>query len=244
MEMDMHSRNATKAPPWKAVGCHQLDRIPLIEFDTLLRPFQRAVILATHPFDEVLACGGLLQILSLRGHALQLISVTDEAYGPDDLPQGRSVAQALENSDSLRRLGIPPVQLKWVRGRFPPERLADRQNGLEEFLLRYLRPGDVVFAPWRQDGDADREAVGRCAHVVCDLLGARLVEIPIKAWHWASGEDDNLPWRRTRKLVLDHPTLARKLHAINSQASLQTEWPSPRLNERRHLQLHYELFIL
>src|SRR5699024_7646289 len=26
MEMDMHSRNATKAPPWKAVGCHQLDR--------------------------------------------------------------------------------------------------------------------------------------------------------------------------------------------------------------------------
>ena len=242
MEMDMHSRKATKAPPWKAVGCHQLDRIPLIEFDTLLRPFQRAVILATHPFDEVLACGGLLQILSLRGHALQLISVTDEAYGPDDLPQGRSVAQALENSDSLRRLGIPPLQMKWVRGRFMPNQL--RPDSLLDFLLRYLRPGDVVFAPWRLDGDPDRETVGRGAHAACEMLGARLVEMPIQAWQWASGEDGNLPWRRSCKLVLDHPTLARKRHAIKFQTSGPMDWLAYRSDERWHLQLHYELFIL
>lgn len=127
----------------------------------------------------MLACGGLLQILSLRGHALQLISVTDEAYGPDDLPQGRSVAQALENSDSLRRLGIPPLQMKWVRGRFMPNQL--RPDSLLDFLLRYLRPGDVVFAPWRLDGDPDRETVGRGAHAACEMLGARLVEMPIQA---------------------------------------------------------------
>ena len=244
MEMDMHSRYATQATPRSMAGCKQLELISTVEFDALLRPSQRAVILATHPFDEVLACGGLLQILSLRGHALQLISVTDETFDPQATEDGRSVAQALENSDSLRRLGIPPLQMKWVRGRFLPERLADRQSGLEEFLLRYLRPSDVVFAPWRHDGDADREAVGHCAHAACEALGARLVEMPIKAWHWASGKDGNLPWRRTRKLVLDHPTLARKLHAIKSQASRHMQWLPPRLDERRHLQLHYELFIL
>jgi LmbE family N-acetylglucosaminyl deacetylase len=244
MEMDMHSRNVTKAPPWNLLGCAQLERVPLIEFDRLLRPCQRAVILATHPFDEVLACGGLLQILSLRGHALQLISVADEACAGDTPPQGRSVAQALENSDSLRRLGIPALQMKWVRGRFPPNRLAARQDSLLDFLLRYLRPNDVVFSPWRYDGDPDREAVANAARDACEMLGTRLVEMPIQAWQWASAEDVSLPWRQSRKLVLDHPTLARKRHAINSQASGALEGLAFRSDERRRLQLHYELFIL
>lgn len=244
MEMDMHSRSTALAPPWNLLSCAQLERIPLIEFDRLLRPCQRAVILATHPFDEVLACGGLLQILSLRGHALQLISVTDEAGAGDTSPQGRSVAQALENSDSLRRLGIPALQMKWVRGRFPPNRLAARQDSLLDFLLRYLRPNEVVFSPWRHDGDPDREAVSNAASDACELLGARLVEMPIQAWQWASGADVSLPWRQSRKLVLDRPTLARKRHAINSQACGAMEWLDLRSDERRHLQLHYELFIL
>lgn len=244
MEMDMHSRYAAQAQPWAMASCKQLELIPAIEFDTLLRPSQRAVILATHPFDEVLACGGLLQILSLRGHALQLISVTDEPYRLNIGEEGRCVAHALENSDSLRRLGIPPLQMKWVRGRFLPDGLVSGQGGLEDFLLRYLRPNDVVFAPWRHDGDAEREAVGQGAHAACEALGARLVEMPIQAWHWASGKDGNLPWRQTRKLVLDHPTLARKRHAIKSQTAQKTAWSFPRSDERRHLQLHYELFIL
>lgn len=240
MEMEMHSRYT---PP-EIVGCQPLERIPAIEFDHLLRPGQRAVILATHPLDEVLACGGLLQILSLRGHGLQLISVTDEPDSPQAGNEGRCVAQALENSDSLRRLGIPPVQMKWVRGRFLPHQLASRQDGLQDFLLRYLRPDDVVFAPWRHDGEADREAVGRCAQAACEMLRARLVEMPIQAWHWASGRDANLPWRQTRKLALDHPTLARKRHAIQSHAALRLEPPPLHPGVRSHLQLHYELFIL
>ena len=155
--MDMHSRDAVS--PDMLVGCPPLERTPAIEFDQLLRPGQRAVILATHPLDEVLACGGLLQVLSQRGHALQLISITDEPDGQ----AGRSVAQALENSDSLRRLGIPAMRMKWIRGRFRHGLLDGRADGLEAFLLRYVRGDDVVFAPWRLDGDADREAVGRCA---------------------------------------------------------------------------------
>ena len=242
MEMDMHSRDV-KAPAAVVGGCPPLERIPSIEFDNLIRPCQRAVILATHPLDEVLACGGLLQILSLRGHALQLISVTDELDSPP-AGNGRCVMQALENSDSLRRLGIPPVQMKWVRGRFLPGRLGNRAEGLEAFLLRYLKPGDVVFAPWRHDGDADREAVSLYSKLACDKVGARLVEMPIQAWHWASASDSNLPWRRTRKLALDHPTLARKRHAIQSHASLRVEPLAPRWGVRSHLQLHYELFIL
>ena len=236
--MDMHSRDAVS--PDMLVGCPPLERTPAIEFDQLLRPGQRAVILATHPLDEVLACGGLLQVLSQRGHALQLISITDEP----DSQAGRSVAQALENSDSLRRLGIPAMRMKWIRGRFRHGLLDGRADGLEAFLLRYVRGDDVVFAPWRLDGDADREAVGRCAQRACAGLGARLVEMPIHAWHWASGRDANLPWQRTRKLALDHPTLARKRHAIQSHAALSLEPLTPRSGARRHLQLHYELFIL
>lgn len=242
MEMDMHSHYAyTTTAPLR--GCHQLERIPALNFEALLRPTQRAVILATHPFDEVLACGGLLQLLSLRGHAMQLLSVTDEPFCAEHHEERRSVAQALENSDSLRRLGIPPVQMKWVRGRFLPGNLASQRDCLLAFLNRYVRSGDVVFAPWRRDGDADRETVARAAWLVCEALGARLVEMPIQAWQWVSWRDHQVPWHQTRKLALDRPTLARKRHAIKSQA-VGPFALSASSEQRRHLQLHYELFIL
>ncbi|WP_178076562.1 PIG-L deacetylase family protein, partial [Pseudomonas sp. 43NM1] len=55
----------------------QLDNIPVVNTQTLVPEGARAVIIAPHPGDEVVMCGGLLQLLSALGHPLQLISITD-----------------------------------------------------------------------------------------------------------------------------------------------------------------------
>ena len=44
----------------------QLDNIPVIGTQSLVPPGARAVVIAPHPGDEVVTCGGLLQLLSAR----------------------------------------------------------------------------------------------------------------------------------------------------------------------------------
>ncbi len=244
----MGVKTASEVQSRQSGTCRQLTMVEDINIDTLVPSGWRAVILAAHPGDEVLACGGLLQLLSQCGRALQLISVTDGQVSPSGAssPESHSVACAMESTDSLRRLGIPLVQLKTIRGRFQAGDLENQEKALLDFLMRHLRPNDVVFSPWRGDGSADHEAVGRVAQSCTTMLAARQVEMPLSAWRGTAADDPRIPWWRARKLSLDIPALARKRHATNSQAShcLAPKIEVRNVNERELLQLHWELFFI
>lgn len=69
------SENSSLAQIWNSAP--QLDNIPVINTETLVPAGARAVVIAPHPGDEVVTCGGLLQLLCSLGHPLQLISITD-----------------------------------------------------------------------------------------------------------------------------------------------------------------------
>ena len=201
----------------------QLAHVPIITPRSLVPPGARVVVIAPHPGDEVLACGGLLQLLSSLEHPLQLISVTDGSAshpGSNVWPASRlSVIRPQESAEALRRLGMPLHSLKWIRGGFCDNALAAREQLLSQFIARYLQPGDVVFTTWRNDGNDDHDAVGRASANACNLVGARLYELPIRAWHWPVREGSIIPWQRARKVRLDSWTVARKLHATHAYAS-------------------------
>lgn len=201
----------------------QLAQIPAINPTALVPPGARVVIIAPHPGDEVLACGGLLQLLSTLEHPLLLISITDGSAshpGSNLWPASRlSVIRPQESAEALRRLGMPLHSLKWIRGGFCDDALAAREHPMSQFIARYLQPGDVVFTTWRNDGNADHDAVGRATTKACNLLGARLYELPVWAWHWPAREGAVIPWQRARKVRLDTWSVARKLHAAHAYAS-------------------------
>src|SRR5437868_11676312 len=67
--------NSLPAQIWNSAP--QLDNVPVINTQSLVRPGARVVVIAPHPGDEVVTCGGLLQLLSAMEHPLQLISITD-----------------------------------------------------------------------------------------------------------------------------------------------------------------------
>ena len=183
----------------------------------------RAVIIAPHPDDEVLGCGGFLQVLAAAGRPLQLISVTDGSAshpGSACWPVERlSAVRPQESAEALRRLGLPLHSLKWLRGGFADSQVAARETELCDFIERYLRPGDVVFTTWREDGHCDHEAVGRASAEAARRVGATLYELPVWTWHWASPEDCAVPWDRARKILLSPYQVARKRHAIHAFAS-------------------------
>jgi LmbE family N-acetylglucosaminyl deacetylase len=222
------SENSLPGQIWNSAA--QLANIPVIGMQSLVPAGARAVVIAPHPGDEVVTCGGLLQLLSGMGHPLQLISVTD---GSASHPGSRqwsekrlSVFRAQESVEALRRLGLPMHSLKWIRGGFTDNALAEHELELTQFISRYLRPGDVVFSTWSEDGNSDHDAVGRASAKAATMVGATFNEVPVRAWHWPVRDHGLIPWHRARKVRLDTWTVARKSHATHAYASQLTGEPA------------------
>jgi LmbE family N-acetylglucosaminyl deacetylase len=213
--------SGTSLKAWN--GSKNLARVPPVSADTLVPINHRAVIIAPHPDDEVLGCGGLMHQLALLGRPLKLISVTDGcASHPGSTTwstERLSAVRPQESAEALRRLDLPLHSLQWIRGGFTDTRVAEQEDQLTAFIGRYLQPSDVVFTTWAGDGHCDHEAVGRASTRAAHAVGARLHEVPIWAWHWAAPEDERLPWDRARKILLDPATIARKRHAAHAFAS-------------------------
>lgn len=211
---DAHGRGTSLAA-WHRSS--KLAAVPAITADILVPPNSRAVIVAPHPGDEVLSCGGLMSQLALLQRTLALISVSDgggshpgSALWPE---QRLKILRPQESVDALVRLGLGSTAIDWSRGGYPDGQLAEYEDQLVDFLSYHLQATDRVFATWAQDGPPDHEAVGRAAARACEQVGAQLYEVPIRAWHWADPEDERLPWERARKLLLDPATHARKREA-------------------------------
>lgn len=204
-------------------GSRHLAELQSIDVLSLVPPGSRAVIIAPHPDDEVLGCGGLLQLLAAAGRPLQLISVTDGSAshpGSERWPVERlSVIRPQESAEALRRLGLPMHRLKWLRGGFTDTQVAAQEQQLRAFIEIHLRPNDVVFTTWREDGHCDHEAVGRASAEAARQVGATCHELPVWTWHWATPEDAFVPWQRARKILLTPAQVARKRHAVHAFAS-------------------------
>lgn len=211
----------TSLQQWQ--GSQRLAELPAIDVLDLVPLGSRAVIIAPHPDDEVLGCGGIMQLLAAAGRPLQLISVTDgSASHPGSqrwTVERLSVVRPQESAEALRRLGLPMHSLKWLRGGFTDTQVAAQEIELSEFIAGYLHASDVVFTTWRQDGHSDHEAVGRASVEAARRVGATCHELPVWTWHWATPEDASVPWERARKILLSPTHIARKRHAAHAFAS-------------------------
>ncbi|MEF7615756.1 PIG-L family deacetylase [Aquincola sp. MAHUQ-54] len=195
----------TPESAWQRWG--GLHAMPQRSAGGLLPPGARAVVLAPHPDDEVLACGGLLAQWVAAGHPVSVVCVTD---GEASLPAARGCAPA-ELAARRRREREAGLRCLGVLGRAELHCLALPDGGvggclpaLAGRLAALLGPGDQVFAPWRHDGHPDHEAVGEAAARACRRAGATLHELPIWMWHWAAPGDPRVPWARLRRIGVQH----------------------------------------
>lgn len=211
----------TPLKDWNA--SHKLAAVPAITADLLVPPGCRAVIIAPHPGDEVLSCGGLLRQLTQLGRTVALVSVTDGTHshpGSTLWPEQRlKTVRPQESAEGLACLGLDSGAFEWARADFPDGEVATHEDALVAFLQQHLHPTDVVFSTWAQDGHPDNEAVGRASARACVSSGAQLHEVPIQAWHWADPEDERLPWERARKVLLDPGAHAHKREAALALSS-------------------------
>ena len=212
--MDPVERRAIRGEGTTEAEWHRwpgLARLPAIDLRSLVPEGSRAVVVAPHPDDEVLSVGGLLAQLADSGTPVEVIAVTDGTASHSGSTEwsAERLAQARprESLRALRRLGLPDGGLKDMRALLAAQ------------LVSLLRPGDVVFTTWRQDGHPDHEVTGEACALAAASTGARLVEVPVWGWHWSRPGDSRMPWKSAFRLPLSAEAVRRKRAAVQAFTS-------------------------
>ena len=196
-----------------------------------LTPANSVIMVAPHPDDEVLAAGGLLLRFAQSGHRVRIIAISDgEAshQNSSEWPRERLVRERpRESRCALQCLGLGA---EVVRLGLPDGALAASGRSMAEGVARQCRPGDLLMTTWRGDGHPDHAATALACEIAAVQSYARLIEVPVWAWHWAKPNDPRLPWERARVHPLDRETVRRKQLAVqqfHSQLSTDTSTGQP-----------------
>ncbi len=195
----------------------------------------RVAVVAPHPDDEALGCGGLLALLARRGQPACVIVVSDgagshpgsAAYPPERL---RGLREA-ETRDALAALGVsePPRFLRLPDGAVPHPGDAGfgEAAGLLRDALGAFAP-DTGLVPWRRDPHADHRAVWHLAQAAVGHrtqaaapAPCRTLEYPV--WMWERGHADAPRPGEVDAWRLDvQPALEAKRRAVAAHRSQTT----------------------
>lgn len=216
----------TSEMQWRA--CTHLATTRIRRADDLVPVGCRAVVVAPHPDDEVLAVGGLLTQLGKLRRELLLVAVTDGTGSHVDStewpPERLARERPRESHAAWQQLGLHHVEA--LRLGLPDGGVTTMRDHLSDRLTALLRANDVVFTTWRLDGHPDHEATGDACAAATARTGATLIEVPVWAWHWAHARDARLPWSRALRIPLDDDALTRKKAAVQAFTSQLLPDPS------------------
>lgn len=186
----------TSARQWRSA--EQWQRTPVTSLDELVPPGDRLLVVAPHPDDEVLGSGGLLYEAMQHGREVLVLVVTDgEASHPGSArwrPDRLGSTRIAESRAALAELGLGEEQ--FVRLGLGDGQLVRQQAEVSRAVVRHLNAHDVVVTPWRYDGHADHEIVANAVIDALQVLPVQHIEVPIWGLHWASPDQDALPWHR------------------------------------------------
>jgi LmbE family N-acetylglucosaminyl deacetylase len=173
-----------------------MQRLPPVELVTLLDG-RTPVVLAPHPDDDVIGCGGLIAEAVEIGLLPVIIYVTDGSGShpgskqtpPDKLARLREA----EARQAAAILGVPGYRLHFLRLR---DTAAPQSGPAFEDAVRRIadivtsQPSAALFAPWQRDPHGDHLAVHLMAVAVARAVPVRLFSYPV--WGWMLPDDSEL----------------------------------------------------
>lgn len=154
-----------------------------------------AMVIAPHPDDETLACGGTIACLREAGVRVRIVIVTDGgAAGACGLlaPKEVTKIRQAEAQKAIRFLGVPETDIVFLS--YPDGRAAEQIDRIEKDLAAqiWLCAPDILFAPYRIDGHADHRAVARAVESLKEngKITARILWYPV--WFWPRGAMEHI----------------------------------------------------
>lgn len=197
--------------------------LPLVDLDAVASG--NLLVVAPHPDDESLGCGGLLAEACRRGRPPVVVIVSDgsgshpgsQSFPPERLARLR----AAEVHAATRLLGVPRENLTLLGiedGKVPTEGpLFERAVAVIAALAERHRCG-TIFTTWEHDPHPDHQATYAIARMSARRSGGQLRCYPI--WGWCLDESADLPRQIPSGWRLDVSRhLASKRRAIAAHCS-------------------------
>jgi LmbE family N-acetylglucosaminyl deacetylase len=114
------------------------------------------LVLAAHPDDETLGCGGTIAILAKRADVTVAFATDGEAtIGASTGAEETARRRREEAANACAILGAKPVF--WG---LPDGALSQRTGELADRLRTAMQGKDAIFLPWFLDGHPDHQALG------------------------------------------------------------------------------------
>lgn len=188
------------------------EALPLHSVDAIA--CDSALIVAPHPDDETLGCGGAIALLRDRGCNVQVLVISD---GTLSHPRSRKYPTAKlrdlresETRSALAVLGVEATAITFLR--LPDGAVPNQEPEFSQAIascskyLTHLAP-QIIFLPLRCDPHPDHRASWKLIYTALTNLNlaSRLIEYPI--WDWDKTQRGNLPnlssWRLDISEVLE-----------------------------------------
>jgi LmbE family N-acetylglucosaminyl deacetylase len=185
------------------------------------------LVLAPHPDDESLGCGGLIASGCAMGRPPVVLILTDGAashpgsrlFPPDKL----AALREQEAARAVGILGLPSGRLQFLR---EPDGAAPHAGPAFHAVVRRVADCAKAFAcssilaPWRFDPHCDHAAAALIAAAAARLVGIRFAAYPV--WGWTLPDVQPVALTAVDGWRLDvAPHLDRKRRAIAAHASQQ-----------------------
>jgi LmbE family N-acetylglucosaminyl deacetylase len=209
----------------KAADAHASMRsLPFADAATITAG-EQMMVLAPHPDDEVLGCGGLI-LETLRAGGTPIVVVVTDGSGshPNSAQFPPSVLKQLredEAREAVTRLGLPLSQLYFMNcpDAAAPHDGAEFDRVVEAIVGLAVETGcNVVLGPWEMDPHGDHVAVHKMAAEVARSAGLRHLSYPV--WGWTLPKDQELGPMRISGSRLDIAHLMEdKRHALQAHAT-------------------------
>ena len=193
------------------------------------------LVVAAHPDDEVIGCGGTIARLSAAGKNCHLLVMAEGVTSRDDARDPDSRKNELSGIKKACLAAAKVLGIKSVEFKSNPDNRLDSLARLDlvkqiEKKIRGVKP-EVVYTHHHGDLNIDHRIVAEAVLVACRPIPGCLVK-EIYAFEILSSTE----WSFAEKNTSFHPncfvdiknTLARKLKAMKKYASELRDFPHPR----------------
>jgi LmbE family N-acetylglucosaminyl deacetylase len=189
---------------------------------------QRVLIVAPHPDDETLGCGGAISLLCHQGYDVNVLIISDgKGSHPNSRKYPAPVLRLTRSQETLTALAILGVDRSAVTflhlkdGEIPTV-TAPKFRAAKVLCRNYLQATlpDAIFVPWRLDPHADHRATWQLIQAALLSLGMmpQVIEYPI--WDWDISQQTTADLSHITGWKLDiQSVLKQKKLAIESYRS-------------------------